>query len=285
MKITVIMAAYNAEHTIEQAICSVINQTHKDIEFLIIDGKSTDTTLSIVEKYLDKIEKVISEPDHGIYEALNKGLKIATGDYIYVMGADDCLVDYDIMKRISSALDADASIDVLSGRVWLVEERYAIQTLFDNNLEKSVQEDWINRDIKSPHQGFFIRAELMKQIMFDERFSVGADYKILIQLWSMDNINIKKIPEIVAFYSADGTSSRTMEKRAKEYKIFLKEMSLEGLGFEKQVECYFGAKAKFKALIRKIMELFSLRRRYLLQKGWQEHHCENKICRWCGRGV
>lgn len=282
MKITIIMAAYNAGQTIEQAICSVVNQTHKDIEFLLIDGQSTDNTLCIAEKY---IKNFVSEPDHGIYEALNKGLRLATGDYIYILGADDCLVDCDVMRRISTILDGNPDIDVLSGRVWIVNEKYKIQALFDNNLGKTPEEDWKNRNIKAPHQGFFIRTTLMKRLMFDERFSVASDYKILIQLWAMKNIKIVKTAEIVAFYAADGKSSRTMKKRAEEYKLFLCEMGLDGQGFENQVTCYFGFRAQFKAVVRKIMGICSLRRKYLLRRGWQPHKCNNKPCRWCGSSI
>ncbi len=92
-KVSIITVVYNAVATIEQTILSVVKQDYSNIEYIIVDGGSTDGTLDIVKKYEKKIALWLSEPDHGIYDAMNKGLTHATGDYIYYLGADDCLLD------------------------------------------------------------------------------------------------------------------------------------------------------------------------------------------------
>ena len=89
MKISIVTVVYNNEDTIEQAILSVINQTYPDIEYILIDGQSTDNTLNIINKYKNQVSKIISEPDNGIYDAMNKGLKKCTGDLVGILNSDD----------------------------------------------------------------------------------------------------------------------------------------------------------------------------------------------------
>ena len=93
MKISVVTVCYNAADTIEKTMLSVLNQTYHDIEYIIIDGGSTDGTVEIIRKYADRIAYWVSEPDKGIYDAMNKGIKVATGEYIYFLGADDLLCE------------------------------------------------------------------------------------------------------------------------------------------------------------------------------------------------
>lgn len=105
MKVSIITVCYNSQATIENTIKSVISQTHSDIEYIIVDGKSGDNTLEIVNKYQDKIAKVISEPDQGIYDAMNKGIKVATGDIVGILNSDDYYVDSEVVSHIVKAFD------------------------------------------------------------------------------------------------------------------------------------------------------------------------------------
>ena len=99
-KITIITVCYNAQTYIERTILSVINQSYSNIEYLVIDGNSIDCTLQIVRKYEDKITKIISEPDKGIYDAMNKGLQMATGDWVNFMNAGDSFYSKDILAKV-----------------------------------------------------------------------------------------------------------------------------------------------------------------------------------------
>ena len=121
VKISVVTAAYNAAKTIEQTISSVVNQDYPYIEYVIVDGSSTDGTVSIIEKYASSYNiKWVSEPDRGLYDALNKGVQMATGDYIEIIGADDALVSADIISRVVHEMNTDT--DVFAGQVWYVNE-------------------------------------------------------------------------------------------------------------------------------------------------------------------
>ncbi len=103
MKISIITVCYNSAKTIEKTIESVASQTYQDIEYIIVDGKSTDESFSIFSKYNDVISKVLSEPDEGIYDAMNKGLELATGDYLMFLNSDDQLYDEDVIEKVAQA--------------------------------------------------------------------------------------------------------------------------------------------------------------------------------------
>ena len=285
MKYSIIIATYNAEKTVRQALESVLNQTYTNLELIVIDGASTDETMGVLAEYGDKITYWISEPDDGIYDALNKGVAMASGDYIYIMGADDCFFDKNILQVISAELEGDVYPDVISGRVWSVDTETKMQFLFDNNLKRTKKEDFNVRVISSPHQGMFVRTEVMKKFMFDESLKVGADYKLLLQLWSDPKIRVTKIPNIIAFYSVDGTSSRTYKLRWHEHIKALDDLNLSGKGFEKQYEYLVKKNYVLRNAVKKIMDLLRVRKCYLRHKGWVEHRCDWTFCRWCHRGI
>ena len=117
LKVSVITVCYNAEQHIEQAIQSVFSQTYKNIEYLIIDGKSTDGTLSIVNKYRARIDKIISEKDNGIYDAMNKGIQNASGDVMFFLNSDDRFYNYSIVETFVNKFSQDDKIGIVYGKV------------------------------------------------------------------------------------------------------------------------------------------------------------------------
>jgi len=100
MKISIITVVWNNAKTIKYAIDSVLNQTHKNIEYIILDGASTDGTIEIIRSYGDKISKFVSEPDKGIYDAMNKGIKLATGDVVGILNSDDFYIDDYVIEKV-----------------------------------------------------------------------------------------------------------------------------------------------------------------------------------------
>jgi len=117
MKISIITAVYNGEQTIEECINSIINQTYKDIEHIIIDGGSTDGTLDVIKKYKDNISKVISEPDKGIYDAMNKGIALSTGGIIGFLNADDVYADEHVIENVVKAI-SENNVDSCYGKLF-----------------------------------------------------------------------------------------------------------------------------------------------------------------------
>ena len=122
IKISIITAAYNVEKTIEQTILSIVQQDYPNLEYIIVDGNSTDKTVEIIKKYASHYDiKWVSEPDKGLYDALNKGVHMATGDYIEIIGADDSLSSTTIVSEIAAQIDAD--VDIFGGELWCVDEK------------------------------------------------------------------------------------------------------------------------------------------------------------------
>ena len=107
MKISIITVTYNSAATLEETVLSVINQTFKNIEYIIVDGKSTDSTLSIIDKYKNRIAKFVSEKDNGIYDALNKGISMASGDVVGILHSDDFYTSNEVLQKIAERFNKD----------------------------------------------------------------------------------------------------------------------------------------------------------------------------------
>ena len=135
--ITIITVSYNAVRTIENTILSVLNQVYLDIEYIIIDGGSTDGTLDIIKKYQEKIAYWVSEPDKGIYDAMNKGIEKATGDYLFFLGADDILMENAIQKIFGDNLSTKFLMiygNVMYDNNNIVKSRFSYKTFLHNTI-------------------------------------------------------------------------------------------------------------------------------------------------------
>ena len=105
MKISIVTVTLNSEKTLERTIKSVLGQNYSDVEYIIIDGGSTDGTLNIIEKYKDKISKVISEKDNGLYDAMNKGIKLSTGDIVGILNSDDFFYNEEVLSIVANSFE------------------------------------------------------------------------------------------------------------------------------------------------------------------------------------
>jgi glycosyltransferase involved in cell wall biosynthesis len=141
MKVSIITASYNSEKTIRKAIQSVISQTYKDIEYIIVDGASSDNTLNIVHEYQDKISTIISEKDSGIYHAFNKGIEIASGDIVGFLNSDDCFANEHVIEEIVLHFKK-TNCDVVYGDLIYQKEEQNIRHWKSNHFkEKSLNMD------------------------------------------------------------------------------------------------------------------------------------------------
>ena len=122
MKVSIITVCYNSQNTIKSTIESVLKQTYHDIEYIIIDGKSTDSTVEIISSFNDKRIFMISEPDCGIYDAINKGIKNSTGDVVGILNSDDTYIDENVIKKIVDAFEYNFSEIIFSDVVYV--DRY-----------------------------------------------------------------------------------------------------------------------------------------------------------------
>ena len=201
MKVSVITVCYNAVLGIEKTILSVLNQTYSDIEYIIIDGASTDGTVDIIHKYANKISCFISEPDGGIYDAMNKGIKAAKGEWINFLNAGDTFY-YSTSVETVFFHDISPDIDVIYG--------YQVHSYdYGKFVRKRLPLSFFNSGMPFGHESSFVRAELMKSIGFDTNYRIAADYNFFFNLYVSGN-KFQAVDAIVTeFESMDGISSST----------------------------------------------------------------------------
>ena len=190
--ISIIIATFNASKTIQIALDSVKEQTYQDWECIIVDGASTDNTVNIIQEYATNDSRIryISEPDKGIYDAFNKGWKMANGEWIYYLGSDDKLTlngFTDLMNQI------DNSYSIVSGNTYIIK--------IDGTIKTN-----ISQGFSGCHQGKLMKKDLFyKYNGFDESFKLLGDADLMTKL-SNDNIPIKNYPIVIAYFTMGGMS-------------------------------------------------------------------------------
>lgn len=179
-RFSIITVTYNAEAVLEDTIQSIITQTYKNVEYILIDGGSTDRTLEIIASYRDHIHTLVSEPDHGLYDAMNKGITLATGDYLCFLNAGDCLHEDDTLLQMVHSLTGPALPDVLYGETEIVDSQGHF--LRRRRLAAPEQLDWksFRQGMLVCHQAFFPRRDLVEPYDLTYRFSADFDWCIRI---------------------------------------------------------------------------------------------------------
>lgn len=276
-KISVLMVSYNRGNFIEQAISSVINQTYKNIELVVVDGGSEDGTLDVLQKYNSSIAYWCSEKDNGIYHAANKALKHITGDYFIWLSTDDCLVSENVIECAVNELDV--SVDVLSGWIYFVNEN-GYESVGRNTF--AVHKKMYHGGM-IPTEGVFWRTKLVKKYNFDESYTIAADYKLFLQLYYDDTVKFKFINLPITYFATGGISATQVDLCRKEDNRIYKELDLVHF-IGKDLNCSFQKKVMNEIndiagnmFLFKVLKI--IRDKFFRHK----HHCNNKICRWCGR--
>lgn len=213
MKVSIITVCYNAASTIESAIQSVLGQDYKDIEYIVVDGKSTDQTSSIIEKYKGRISKFISEKDEGMYFALNKGIKLATGDIIGVLHADDFYPNEKIISRIVKEFESKAADSVYGDLQYI--SRNNTQKIIRNWRSKSYDQTLFLKGWMPPHPTFFVKRKCYEQFGgFNTSFSISADYELMLRFLYKHKISSSYIQEVLVKMRTGGVSNITIKNRA-----------------------------------------------------------------------
>jgi glycosyltransferase involved in cell wall biosynthesis len=210
-KISIITPTYNAQKFINKSIQSVLDQTYANYEHIVVDGNSTDGTVSILKSYPHL--KWISERDAGIYDAMNKGVKLASGDWIYFLGADDKLYNSAVLQTISEKLID--TLDFVYGNVW----RAKTKSIYDGEFTKN---KILIRNIC--HQAIFYKRSSFNEIgYFNLNYSVLADWEYNWRCFFNKKINVKYLPITVATYSDGGISTMLKDEKfqADKYKLMI----------------------------------------------------------------
>lgn len=179
-KFSIITVTYNAESVLEDTLQSVISQTYHHVEYIIIDGASKDSTLSIINRYKDRITKVISEPDKGLYDAMNKGMRQATGDYLCFLNAGDSFHEDDTLQQIVHTITESELPDVLYGETALVNnERHFLRMRRLSTPEVLTWKSF-KQGMLVCHQAFFAKTSLAEPYDLQYRFSADFDWCIRV---------------------------------------------------------------------------------------------------------
>lgn len=216
MNISIITATYNSEKTIGDTIKSVLRQTYKDIEYIIVDGGSTDETISVVKSYENEFQgrlKWISEKDRGIYDAMNKGIRMATGDVVGILNSDDFYTDVDILQTVADTFRQEDNIDAVYGDIHFVRE---------DNLDKCVRyysskmfsPFWLRFGFMPAHPSFYCRREVFAQSGFYRLdYKIGSDYEMMVRLFKKQKITAKYIAKDFVTMRTGGASNSNVRSR------------------------------------------------------------------------
>lgn len=240
MKLSIVTVVLNDVLNVEQTIKSVISQG-VDLEYIIIDGGSSDGTLKVLERHKDKIDIFISEKDSGIYDAMNKAISLASGEWVCFMNSGDMFYDKDVLKSIENELIDE--IDVLYGD-W--EVRYTDKTRVAK-ADKSVKNIW--KGMVFSHQSCFVKKELLQKYRFNTKNSIAADFELFYTLFKANRV-FKYIPITIASVSAGGVSDiKRVESILSRYKVIDK-------GIFRTIYYLFLIKIEyFKGIVKKILVL------------------------------
>ena len=205
--ISIITVSYNAVSTIEATILSVINQTYSNLEYIIIDGGSNDGTVDIIKKYKDEITYWISEPDKGIFDAMNKGIEIATGKWINFMNCGDSFYSINTIEEVVKMMSIDFGI--IYGDINVIKDR-------KEYLYKSSNIETITKNLPFCHQSSFTSTTILKEKKFNINYKLCADYNFFFTLYK-EKKNFQQIPLTIANFEAEmGVSSINKTQLKKE---------------------------------------------------------------------
>ncbi|MFH1005653.1 MAG: glycosyltransferase family 2 protein [Bacteroidota bacterium] len=228
MRVSIITVCLNNKETIETTICSVLNQIYSDIEYIIIDGQSTDGTMKIIEKYKSRISKIVSEKDEGMYFAINKGISLATGEVVGILNADDFFFNEEVISKIVNELEKKKTDSVYGN----------LQYVYRNNPKK-IFRNWksLPFDLKlffrgwmPPHPTFFVKRKCYERFgNFNTSLSISADYELMLRFLYKYRISTSYIPEVLVKMRTGGLSNITLSNRIRANKEDRLAWKLNGL--------------------------------------------------------
>ena len=206
MKITVITVCLNSARTIEQTIRSVIGQGYDELEYIIIDGQSTDGTMEIINKYKDKISLIISETDEGLYDAMNNGISKATGDIIGILNSDDWY-EQGALQSVADAF-VDSGVEIVHGQANRYDEDRFVMHQKGGNIETL----WYTMEMR--HPTVFVRRNVYEKYgVFDTCYRVSADYELMLRFYTK-GVHFKYLDKVITNFRLGGVSSQMTEQIA-----------------------------------------------------------------------
>jgi glycosyltransferase involved in cell wall biosynthesis len=206
-KISIITVCKNSAGTIYKCIESVVNQTYPNIEYIIIDGVSSDDTLNVIQNFSDKVTKLISEPDNGIFDAMNKGLSVSTGEYIIFLNADDFFISKNTISYTVNFIlnEARSQYDIYYGKVLIFNHQTGIGNIW--NAAKISRFSLFRASL--PHPATIYKKDAFERYgVFNTTYKIASDYEWFVRSLLKYRLNFKRIDLIITIFSKGGLSTQ-----------------------------------------------------------------------------
>ena len=212
MKVSIITVTLNSGHHLEECIQSVVSQDYADIEYILIDGKSSDETLPIIKKYEKNIDHFLTETDRGMYDAINKGLSLATGDIVGILNSDDILASHDVISCIAKAFEEN-KVDTLYGDLEYVETDN-MNTIYRVWKGKPYKRSRFNTGWMPAHPTFYVKRELIdKYGGYENHYFSAADYEFMARYLYRHKLSAHYLPKLIVKMRRGGQSNNNLKKR------------------------------------------------------------------------
>lgn len=264
MRFSIVTVCYNAENEIEETIRSVLEQNYVDYEYVFVDGKSTDKTNIIINSYINAFKqkginiRCISEPDKGVYDAMNKGIYNAMGEWIIFMNAGDGFYNRQVLSKVSKLIDLNSSVDILYGDTCVIDKNLY-------QIRRAGETEELLKHMPFFHQSVFVRKGLLRSTLFDINYKICADYNMFLGYKKSNKVFIY-LNDIVSFFAIGGLSASqkclAIEEMCKIKNLYGELFSLKK---EKRKVKSIKLKEKLKWLIPR--RILYLKNRYIL--GWK----------------
>lgn len=197
--------------TIANAIESVLSQTYPNIEYVIIDGMSTDGTLEIINKYGPKISILVSEKDNGIYDAMNKGLRLATGDVIGILNSDDLYANNSILNEVMTQFNVDQSLDILYGDLVYVKKDNTSRIVRTWKSKQYYPKFFENGGVP-PHPSLFLSTRVYQDAgYFNLKYRLASDYEFMLRIFKNYNFKKKYLPLVLVYMRLGGATNNSLK--------------------------------------------------------------------------
>ncbi|MDR6193699.1 glycosyltransferase family 2 protein [Siphonobacter sp. SORGH_AS_0500] len=227
-KISIITVVYNGAATIEDTVRSVLSQDYPSVEYIIIDGASKDDTLARLNPYRDRIAQLVSEPDKGIWDAMNKGLKRATGDVIGILNSDDVYAHSGVLSKIMQSFEANPMAEAVYGNLKYMDT--SLTKVIRNWKSRAYDQTFFEYGEMPPHPTFFARRSLYDKIGYiDMNFRLGADYELTFRAMRVYQLPTYWVDECLVHMRIGGESNRSVKNIIDQHRLNMKAWTIHGL--------------------------------------------------------
>ena len=215
VKVSIVTATYNSARTLGDTMKSVLKQTYPDIEYIMVDGSSTDNTKDVIRQYAPQFSgrlKWVSEKDGGIYDAMNKGIRMATGDIVGILNSDDYFTGDDVIERMVVNFD-DPNIDAVYGDIHFIHDGEP-DKIVRYYSSKPFRPLWLRFGFMPAHPSFYCRRSVYEKAgLYKTDYAIGSDYEMMVRLFMVHKIRAKYLPIDFVTMRTGGASTRNVRSR------------------------------------------------------------------------